>query len=81
MPDDLCDALALRLGHVQAALGTPPKYVLGGARPLALEEVAHFPLGEAGAVVLADLAIAENLGRFDAMAAEDTAHVSEDAFL
>src|SRR5206468_12714106 len=30
--------------------------------------------GEPSAVVFADLAIAEHLGRFDAMAAEDTAH-------
>src|SRR3954469_19135309 len=55
---------------MQAALRAPPQHVLGRARPLLLDEVAYFALGQPGAVVLADAAVAEHGGSFDAMAAE-----------
>ena len=52
-------ALALRLGHQQSGLAAAPQNILGRLRPFPLDEIADLPLGQAGAKVLAQVAIAK----------------------
>src|SRR5436190_20157051 len=72
--DDLGDAMPLRLAHVQAALRAPPQHVLGRARPLVLHKVTQLALRQPGAIVFAQLTVAEHARCLDAVAAENAAH-------
>src|SRR5438067_9419806 len=69
----LLHAPALRLAHEQPALAAPPEHVHGAARPFVVDEVAELALAQAGAEVLAELAVAHHLLAARAMAAEDRA--------
>ena len=74
--EHLRHALALRLRHQQAGLGAPPQHVLRGPRPFALDEIAQLALGEAGAEILAQVAVADHRLRMRAVAPEDRRSVA-----
>src|SRR3954470_16294595 len=58
---------------MQAALRATPQYVFGAVRPFVVYEIAQLALAETGAVVLAKLAIADDLVGAHAVAPEDGA--------
>src|SRR5438876_67298 len=71
MSEDLRDALALRLGHVQPAFGAAPEHVFGAARPFVVDEVAQLALAQPRAIVVAELPVADYLVGAHAMAPEN----------
>src|SRR5207237_2889134 len=71
--EDLRDARALRLGHVQAALRAAPQHVVCASGPFVVDEVAKLALAEPRAIVLAQATIADHLVGAGAVAAKDRA--------
>ena len=65
--------LPLRFVHEQAALRPAPQHILRAARPLVVDEVPDFTLGQARAVFLSEHAVADNVVGKRAMASEDGA--------
>src|SRR4051812_15487759 len=73
MAEHLGDVLALRRAHVQAAFGTSPEHVFAATRPFVVYEIAKLPFAQSGAVVLAEVAIADDLVGTRAVAAKNGA--------